>query len=253
MYYLNGPKVPHTMHVLQTASKRRAAMHGFGAARYDARLFPSDPFYPPVYGNYVNKQVSIPDAWWYPHPFTHYFHFDTSGLDGLGGFWDWIKNAFKGGTTYEEYTNVDPVTGEPLGPPSSTGRQGQGWLAKIFGFVGSEIKSLGNNLFSVKNMQTGQYETKNYNALTIEEQAKAKKAEQWKASLLGQMGFEDTIFGIDTNVALILAAVGMFGIFFVMRQGGAGAQQPIVVIPALQQPQRTRKARKNPRRSRRNR
>lgn len=260
MYYLNGPKVPHTMHVLQTARKRRAAMHGLGAARYDPRLFPSDPYYPAVYGNYVNKQVSIPDAWWYPHPFTHYFHFDTSGLDGLGSWWNpfsWLSS----GKTYEIYTNVDPNTGEPLpgAKPSSIGREGQGWLAKIFGAIGtgfgivgaigSGLKSVGGGMYSVFNKVTGQTERKGYNELTPEQQLAAKKAEQWKASLLGQIGFEDTIFGIDTNVALILAAVGAFGIFFMMRQGGSGAQQPIVVIPGIQQ-QRTRKAKKNPRRIR---
>lgn len=272
MYYLNGPKVPHTMHVSQTARRRKAAMHGMGAARYDARLFPSDPFYPPVYGNYVNKQVSIPEGWWYPHPFTHYFHFDQSGLDGLGSWWNPFSWGFlkggqvTGGVTTLVLKDGRTITGDFIesgdqwfdgktgmfypksNVASSAGsgfREGQGWLAKLFGALGSGIKSLGGGVYSLFNKSTGQTETKTYAQLTPEQQLAAKQAEQWNASALGQMGFDDTIFGIDTNLAMIIATVGAVGIFFAMKRG-SGSQQPIVVIPGLQQ----QAAKKNPRRRR---
>lgn len=279
MYYLNGPKVPHTMHVAQAARRRRVPMHGLGAARYDPRLFPSDPYYPPVYGNYVNKQVSIPEGWWYPHPFTHYFHFDMSGIDGLGSWWNPFSwGILKGGQVTGGVTSIvlkdgRTITGDFIesgdqwfdaktgifypksNVTSTTGagfREGQGWLAKLFGTIGSGIKSLGGGMYSLFNKSTGQTETKTYAQLTPEQQLAAKQAEQWNASALGQIGFPQTIFGIDTNLALIIAAVGAFGIFFMMRQQGGGAQQPIVVIPGLQQ-QTAQKAKKNPRRRHRSR
>jgi len=281
MYHISGPKVPHSMHVLQASRRRSPATAGIGAARYDPRLFPSDPYFPPVYGNFVKSRVSIPEAWWYPHPYTHYFHFDTSGIDGLGSWWNpfswsWLKSGTSGGETYVthlrtksgqdmygkfvlkdgiwwetsgsawlKYANENEIEGT-----TGTGRSGQGWLAKIFGFVGSGIKSVGGGMYSLFNQATGQTETKGYNELTPQQQLAAKQSEQWNASVLGQVGFPPTIFGIDTNVALILTTVGVVGIFFAMKQGG-GSQQPIIVIPALQQ-QRTRKAKKNPRRRRHN-
>jgi hypothetical protein len=97
--------------------------------RYNPSEFPGPTIRRPPYYE-LGPSVQIPNAPLYPYPFSSPWHADVSGLDSWWNPLDW----FKGGTasTWMEFEKGVLTQKE--------GRVGQGWLAKIFGGMGSFFK-----------------------------------------------------------------------------------------------------------------
>lgn len=216
--------------------------------RYNPSEFPGPTIRKAPYYD-LGPSIQIPNAPLYPYPFSSPWHADVSGLGDwrFPWTWGWLKNAFKGGSTFSGSTTLqmkdgrnitgnfiesgdqwfDSITGimypksNVLGTLGSGFRTGQGWLAKIFGSIGGGLESL---FAKLKQGGSG-----------TQEQGTQGGGTQGGGTTTDK---KTTIAGIDLNILLVIGALAIGGIFIIMSRPTASGQ-PMIVMPEMFRPRRT--------------
>jgi len=143
----------------------------------------------------------------------------TTELDGLSGFWDFLK----GGTATKWLEIEDGKYVQKYGP-----RVGQGWLAKIFGAIGGGIgKGVGWFWDSAsKGWKTGSTSGGAPSwASTPPPDAPAKPTtDPYNYLTAGQL-----IPGMSNTTLMVLGGLGTVALFMMMKKRGGQQQTPIII------------------------
>lgn len=218
--------------------------------RYNPSEFPGPTIRKAPYYD-LGPSTWIPNAPSFPAPFQSKWHADVSGLGDwrFPWTWGWLKNAFKGGSTFSGSTTLqmkdgrnitgnfiesgdqwfDSITGimypksNVLGTLGSGFRTGQGWLAKIFGSIGGGLESL----FAKLKQGGSGTETPGGGGSGGGGTGTGTGTNQPK-----------TIAGLDPNILLVIGALAIGGIFLIMSRPTQSGQ-PQIIMPEMFRPRKT--------------